>query len=131
MGFWTNKEHRTALDDAEDLAYTPSGGRVKMWLLGIVLALFPVGYGIYCLRTGHALMFGQNQDLDVTGSGATALAISYIAVGVFYPCPLVLGPARKGRIRELSSQVFGGAPFSLQLWLCDLQNCGYLIQQAR
>jgi hypothetical protein len=83
MGFWTNKEHRTAFDDAEDLAYPPSGGRAKMWLLGIALALIPIGYGIYCLRTGRALMFGQNADLDVTGPGAVALAIAYMAVGIF------------------------------------------------
>ena len=83
MGFWTNKEHRTAFDDAEDLAYPPTGGRLKMWLLGVGLALIPVAYGVHCLRTGHALLFGQNQDLDVTGSGAVAFAIAYIAVGIF------------------------------------------------
>jgi hypothetical protein len=83
MGFWTNKVHRTAFDDAEDLAYPPSGGRLKMWLLGIGLALIPVGYGIHCLRTRHALLFGQDSDLDVTGSGAVAFAIAYIAVGIF------------------------------------------------
>jgi hypothetical protein len=83
MGFWTNKVHRTAFDDAEDLAYPPTGGRVKMWFLGIGMALVPVGYGIYCLRAGHALMFGQSLDLDVTGPTAVAVAIAYIAVGIF------------------------------------------------
>ena len=83
MGFWTNKEHRTAFDDAEDLAYPPSGGRIKMWLLGVGLAIVPIGYGIHCLHTGHALLFGRNQNLDVTGSGAVAFAIAYIAVGIF------------------------------------------------
>ena len=83
MGFWTNKVHRTAFDDAEDLAYPPSGGRIKMWLLGVGLALVPIGYAIHCLHTGHALLFGQNADLDVTGSSAVALAIAYIAVGIF------------------------------------------------
>ena len=83
MGFWTNKEHRTVFDDAEDLAYPPSGGRIKMWLLGIGLALVPVGYGIYCLHSGHALLFGRNANLDATGSSAVALAIAYIAVGIF------------------------------------------------
>ena len=96
MGFWTNKEHRTPLDDAEDLAYTPSGGRAKMWVLGVALALVPAGYGIYCLRTGHALMFGQNDDLDVTGSSATALAIAYIAVGVFMHAHWFWGLHSKG-----------------------------------
>ncbi len=83
MGFWTNKEHRTALDDAEDLAYPPSGGLVKILLLGIGLALLPIGYGIYCLCTRQTSLLGQNDDLDVYGSAAVALAISYIAVGVF------------------------------------------------
>lgn len=83
MGFWTNKVHRTAFDDAEDLAYPPSGGRFKMWLLGVGLALLPIGYGIHCLRTGHALLLGENSNLDVTGSGAVALALAYIAIGVF------------------------------------------------
>lgn len=83
MGFWTNKEHRTGFDDAEDLAYPPSGGRIKMWLLGVGLALIPVGYGVRCLLTGHALLIGRNSNPDITGSAAVALAITYIAVGIF------------------------------------------------
>ena len=84
MGFWTNKEHRTALDDAEDLAYAPSGGCVKMWLLGVGLALIPTGYGIRCLQSGHATFFGsRGSQLDLDGSAAMSLAISYIAIGVF------------------------------------------------
>jgi hypothetical protein len=83
MGFWTNKEHRTGFDDAEDLAYSPSGGHAKMWGLGVGLAFVPIGYGIRCLFTGHATLIGQNGDLDVTSSTAVALAIAYIAVGIF------------------------------------------------
>lgn len=84
MGFWTNKDHRTAFDDAEDLAYPPTGGRVKMWLLGVGFALIPVWYGVYCLLTGHARLFGDNASpLELNGSAATALAVSYIAVGGF------------------------------------------------
>jgi len=84
MGFWTNKEHRTPLDDAEDLAYPPSGGRATMWLMGIGLAIVPVGYGIRCLFTEHATLWGRyNSQLDLTGSSAVALAIAYIAVGIF------------------------------------------------
>lgn len=84
MGFWTNKEHRTGFDEAEDLAYSPDGGLVKMWLLGVGLALIPVVYGIRCLFSGHALLLGQNDsELDATGPTAVALAIAYIAVGIF------------------------------------------------
>ncbi len=84
MGFWTNKVHRTAIDDAEDIAYPPSGGRLKMWLLGAGLALIPLGYGTHCLFTGHARLFGRSAtNLDLDGSAAIALAIAYIAIGVF------------------------------------------------
>ena len=84
MGFWANKVHRTAFDDAEDLAYAPSGGRVKMWLLGVGFAVIPLGYGVQCLHTGHARFFGRGgSHLDLDGSAAVALAIAYIAVGVF------------------------------------------------
>lgn len=84
MGFWTNKDHRTAFDDAEDLSYAPSGGRIKMWLLGVGLALFPIGYGVRCLITDQARFFGRRgTHLDLDGSAAIALAIAYITVGVF------------------------------------------------
>jgi hypothetical protein len=83
MGFWTNKEHCTAFDEAEDLAYSPTGGRIKMWLLGVGLAIIPIVYGVHCLHAGHVMLFGRRSDLDVAGSGAVALAIAYIAVGVF------------------------------------------------
>jgi hypothetical protein len=84
MGFWTNKLHRTAFDDAEDLSYPPSGGRLKMWLFGVGLALIPIGYGIHCLRTGHARFFGdRGENLDLNGSAAIALAIAYLAIGGF------------------------------------------------
>ncbi len=92
MGFWTNKDHRTALDDAEDLAHAPSGGRVKMWLLGVGLALVPLGYGVHGLLTGHARFFGRRgSHLDLDGSAAVALAIAYIAVGVFIHAHWFLG----------------------------------------
>jgi hypothetical protein len=84
MGFWTNRVHRTAFDDAEDLAYAPSGGRIKMALLGIGLAVIPLGYGAHCLLTGHARFFGRSgTHLDLEGSAAVALAIAYISIGAF------------------------------------------------
>jgi hypothetical protein len=84
MSFWTNREHRTGFDDAHDLAYTPSGGRIKMWLAGVGCALVPIIYGSKCLWTGSAKLFGQRANsLELTGPGATALAIAYLAVGFF------------------------------------------------
>jgi hypothetical protein len=83
MSFWTDKVDYGLFAVAEDLAYAPSGGRLKMWLLGVGLALIPLGYGMRCLFTGHARLFGRGADLNLDGSAALALAIAYIAVGVF------------------------------------------------
>jgi len=84
MGLWTNREHRTAFDDAEDLAYGPSGGVLKMWIAGLLLAIIPVIYAIICLFSGHTYFIGQHgHGLDLTGSAAQSLAIAYLALGLF------------------------------------------------
>ncbi len=55
-----------------------------MWLLGVGLALVPIGYGLRCWQTGHATLFGsRGSRLELTDSSAVAMAIAYIAVGVF------------------------------------------------
>jgi hypothetical protein len=83
MIFWTHRNHRTAFDDASDLSDPPSGGPLKMWLVGAGIAAIPVGYGIRCWMTGHAMFIGRGSNLDLTGPAATAMAIAYMAVGVF------------------------------------------------
>jgi hypothetical protein len=84
MSFWTNREHHTGFDDAHDLAYTPSGGRLKMWLAGVVCALVPVLYGSWCLWIGSTKLFGRRGSaLALTGDSGFSLAIAYIAVGAF------------------------------------------------
>ena len=55
-----------------------------MWLLGLALALVPVSYGVHGLQTGHARFFGHSgATLDLTGSAASAMAVAYIALGLF------------------------------------------------
>lgn len=76
-----------------------------MWLSGVVLALIPIGYGVHCLRTGHAWLPGQGGGgLDAHGSTAVALAIAYISIGAFihfhyfwglHPKLHVVGPLMK------------------------------------
>lgn len=84
MGFWTNKDHRTALDDAEQLGYEPEGGRLKMWLLGMGLATVPIAYGIHGLCVGQMTLIGKHRaHLELHGAAANALAIAVIAAGVF------------------------------------------------
>ena len=84
MSFWTRNPYETDAKVAESLSHSPSGGRLKMWLLGVGLALVPIGYGVRCLQTGHVTFFGsRGSRLDLTDSSAVAMAIAYIAVGVF------------------------------------------------
>lgn len=84
MSIWTNKEHRTYLDDAENLAYGPSGGPVKQWLAGVVLALLPIIYGSICIDRGHTTLPGsRGGSLELKGDAGFWLAVSYIAIGAF------------------------------------------------
>lgn len=64
-------------------AYGPSGGRLKMWMAGVGVALIPIVYGIRCLAQGEARLFGRGANLDLTGHPAVALSIAYLAVGAF------------------------------------------------
>jgi len=68
---------------ADDLAYSPSGGRVKKWLLGGGVAALPVIYGVRCLESGRTTMFGRGGGLSLTGDAGFWLAVAYIAIGAF------------------------------------------------
>lgn len=54
------------------------------WLVGVGVALALVSYGVYCIIHNHTILL-QDSDatIDVRGSAAIALSVSYIAVGVF------------------------------------------------
>lgn len=72
-------KHKTVFDQDHE----PSGGRIKMWFVGVGVAVVPAIYGVYCLVTGHAIFPARRgSDLDVYGDAAIALAITYMAVGL-------------------------------------------------
>ncbi len=78
-----NSGGKTTLD-LESLADTPSGGRVKMWLVGAVIALIPFVYGLRCLVRGSAWFPGRyGYGLTLTGWGAASMAIAYMCIGAF------------------------------------------------
>lgn len=80
---WKYKE-RSMLPEDLDFRDIPSGGRIKMWLVGVGVALVPAIYGVYCVIAGHAKLPSENGPaLDVRGSAAVALGITYMAVGAF------------------------------------------------
>jgi len=123
MSFWTRNPYESDAELAESLAQSPSGGRVKMWLLGFGLAAIPIYYGIRCLQTGHAKFFGERgSSLDLTGSSAVAMAIAYIAVGVFIHAHWFWG--LHPRLEVLSPILKG---FSVLVFLGGLSYAGYRI----
>jgi len=81
MEISTTKNHRTILDESEDLADYPTGGRLKQWLAGVALPFWPVLFGVLSLRLGRATFFGRNGSLDIQGDPAIALNAAYIAFG--------------------------------------------------
>lgn len=84
MSLWSRNPYEDTADEFDDFSNTPSGGPIKMWLLGVGLPLIPLVYGIRCLRRGEARFFGDNGNfLDLTSTPAISLAIAYVAVGLF------------------------------------------------
>lgn len=83
MSFWLRNPYEETTNDIDDFSNLPSGGPIKMWLLGVGLSLIPFIYGIRCFRKGEARLFGRDDDLDLTGTSAISLAIAYLALGLF------------------------------------------------
>lgn len=115
MNFSTDKNDDIGLKLAENLAKGPSGGRSTMWLGGVCVAVVPFVYGVWCLITGHALMFGRHDSVSVTGSPAVALAIAYMSAGLFAHFHWFWGlHPRLGALSQLGKIV------SLAVFLCSL-----------
>jgi hypothetical protein len=79
-----------------------------MWIGGIGVALMPVGYGVYCLYTGHAYFPRRRGPvLDLQGLEALVLAVAYIAAGAFLHFQFFWG--RHPRLRSWSPRLKKGA----------------------
>lgn len=84
MSIWNRNPYEATANTIESLSDAPSGGPLKMWLAGVGVALIPIGYGLHCLLTGHAVLPGQKgSNLDTHGRTAVALAIAYLSIGAF------------------------------------------------
>lgn len=83
MSLWFNKDRRTILDEAEDLAYSPSGGRTKQWIAGAAIPLCIIAYGVVCLKTGSTTLPGRRGSIELHGTEGVTLACAYLALGAF------------------------------------------------
>jgi hypothetical protein len=81
---WLENPYRHAASEAEDLSYPPSGGRVKLVLLGIFLPLIVIYFGAHAWITEEAIWFGRrDSNIEVHGPTARSLAVVYTSIGLF------------------------------------------------
>jgi len=50
---------------------------------GVVLLLFPIGFGVLCLLHGETPLSGRGAKLILSGLPGAALAIAYLSIGIF------------------------------------------------
>ncbi len=75
---WLDNPYRHTATEAEDFAYPPNGGRVKMAILGIALPLGLLAYAIQIWISGEAYWPGQRgSGITVTGDTARAMSVGY------------------------------------------------------
>lgn len=70
--------------DIEDLAYPPSGGKVKLILMGLIFPAIISYYGFYAWLDQKAYWPGRHGGgILVHGEAAKAMAIVYLSVATF------------------------------------------------
>jgi hypothetical protein len=86
----------------------PSSGWKEKWIGGIVVALVPIVYGVYCLYTGHAHLPRRRRGfVDLQGWDVMVVAIAWIALGAFLHFEYFWG--RHPRLRTWSGRLKGAA----------------------
>lgn len=83
MKFWNNNDHRSFLNDAEDLAYQPAYSPWTKWFCGCLLAGLLAGYSILAWIRGSITLFGRGNSLEITGDDVALLAGAYLAFAAF------------------------------------------------
>lgn len=82
MSLWTNKEHRTVFDVAEDLAYSPAYSPWTKWFTGCFVAGALAFYAIYSWCDGSMTLPGKNS-APIVGEDANILVTAYLALAAF------------------------------------------------
>ena len=81
---WNDNYYRQTPNDIENLSYPPTGGRVKMVLLGVILPVVIAYFAVDAWITEVAWWPGSRGSGFVThGSAAKAVAAAYLSAGMF------------------------------------------------
>jgi hypothetical protein len=122
---WNHDYRDRNLDDAESLAHTPSGGRGKQVVLGIVLPVLVACYAARAWIVQEALWLGGRTggSIVVQDETARAMAVCYLGIAIFCHARWFWGlvPAYKvftvGTVVALALALSGcGAAFYYALW---------------
>ena len=82
---WNDNPYRSASEDMENLAYSPSGGRVKMIMWGVVLPMLVLWHAAGCWIDQEAWWFGGrwSSDVKLRGDAAKGMAVCWAGVAGF------------------------------------------------
>lgn len=83
VSFWTNKDHRTILDDAEDLSGQPEPSPWTRWLAGCLVAGVLAAYAGYAWFRGWITLPGRGGTMVISGRDVGTVATAYLALAAF------------------------------------------------
>lgn len=84
MAIWNNKEHRSILEDAEDLAHPPAPSPWTKWFMGCfvagALAAYAINGWVRGSITGYVL---KGPSVTIVGSDVRLFAATYLSLAAF------------------------------------------------
>ncbi|MGJ8696526.1 MAG: hypothetical protein ACSHYF_09425 [Verrucomicrobiaceae bacterium] len=102
MALFKDPRRHTAAE-AEDFAYPPNGGNLKLILLGIILPLVIFYFARQAWVTEEAVWFGRRHDVTIQGDAAKWMSLAYASVGGFCFSRWCLGIIASYRLFELGT----------------------------
>lgn len=86
-------DNSSLLETAESLTEPPTGGKLKMWIVGVGFASLPFMYGCWCCFTGHAKTLNITMRgfqpiqrgflMDLSGNSALSMGAILVSIGLF------------------------------------------------
>ncbi len=83
MGFWTNKDHRTFLDDLDDLAHQPKQSPWTKWFTGCLVPSLILVYVLHTSGEKSMRVLSRTSSLVITGDDVHLLCAAYLSIAVF------------------------------------------------
>ena len=79
---WFADRSEVGFFEAGDPSEPPTGGRFKLLVLGAVVPLLILWYGINGFLTAQIGMYGRNANVELYGPPAQALSVAWISIAL-------------------------------------------------